>query len=243
MNTILLNIVNLDSLPLNLVGRIRKKRAIAGGLLPNGYTRLSYLESTGAEYIDTGFVPNQDTRVYAVLACPFTDSANWAFGAREGYNINSFAFVASTTGKFNSQYNVEACAVDSSFSTDGFFVLDKDKNSTYINGQLAYKAAYEEFTCPVPMTLFAGNTNGTITGGKVKIETLEIYDNGVLVRDFIACMNEEGVKGMYDLVNKTFHPSKTAAPFIGGEALPSIEEFMAADGEFEASDGKYYVEK
>ena len=31
--------------------------------LPAGYKQVEYIESTGTQYIDTGFIPNQDTRV------------------------------------------------------------------------------------------------------------------------------------------------------------------------------------
>ena len=31
--------------------------------LPDGYTKLEYLQSSGTQYIDTGVYPNQDTRV------------------------------------------------------------------------------------------------------------------------------------------------------------------------------------
>ena len=31
--------------------------------MPSGYTEVEYIESTGTQYIDTGFTPNQDTRM------------------------------------------------------------------------------------------------------------------------------------------------------------------------------------
>ena len=36
-------------------------------ILPDGYTQLKYIESTGTQYINTGFKPNQDARVVANL--------------------------------------------------------------------------------------------------------------------------------------------------------------------------------
>jgi hypothetical protein len=42
--------------------------------LPDGYARLEYLESNGNQFIDTGFVPNQDTRVRAEIVLPIANS-------------------------------------------------------------------------------------------------------------------------------------------------------------------------
>jgi hypothetical protein len=42
--------------------------------LPDGYARLEYLESNGKQFIDTGFVPNQDTRVRAEIVLPIANS-------------------------------------------------------------------------------------------------------------------------------------------------------------------------
>lgn len=36
----------------------------AGGWLPKGFTELDYLESSGTQYIETGIVPQADTRLY-----------------------------------------------------------------------------------------------------------------------------------------------------------------------------------
>lgn len=208
-----------------------------------GLTLVEYIESTGNQWIDTGFVPNQDTKVYAVLSVPVSNDTNWAFGSRLGEGSQMYAFAASSNGAYYSPYQNDNCALSASYNSADFFVLDKDKNRTYINGKLAYEAAYMDFSAAVPMQLFAGNTAGTKTGGRIRIFTLEIYDNGKLVRDYIAGKNKDGVYGMYDLVNKTFHPSEGTASFVGGESIPDIEEFMAADGEFEAADGKYYVKQ
>ena len=45
--------------------RIAVPHQDAGGRLPSGYTELQYIESTGTQYINTGFQPNQNTRVTA----------------------------------------------------------------------------------------------------------------------------------------------------------------------------------
>ena len=70
------------------------------GRLPKGYTELEYLESSGTQYIDTGFNANQDTQV--VMDCTLlsnTTSAAAFFGARnEDASSAQQSFIAWSTG-------------------------------------------------------------------------------------------------------------------------------------------------
>ena len=50
--------------------------------LPSGYTQYEYIESSGTQYIDTGFKPNQDTRVVMKTQLTADASTSWVFGAR-----------------------------------------------------------------------------------------------------------------------------------------------------------------
>jgi hypothetical protein len=43
---------------------------------------------------------------------------------------------------------------------------------------------------------------------------LKIWDNDILVRDYIPCTNKEGIYGLWDRVNKTFSTS-VGTPLIG----------------------------
>ena len=60
--------------------------------LPSGHKPLEYIESSGTQYIDTGFIPNQDTRVVVDFEfIDFTEDYGGVFGGRNG-NTNAFAF-------------------------------------------------------------------------------------------------------------------------------------------------------
>ena len=75
--------------------------------LPSGYTRLEYIESTGTQYIDTGFIPNQDTRI-DMVACPTSvvDAGGGAgfvpYGSAQSYNSLAFeCYTVSAQYEFN----------------------------------------------------------------------------------------------------------------------------------------------
>ena len=186
------------------------------------YTRLEYIESTGTQYIDTGFVPNQDTRVVARLTCPVTGSTNWAFGVRKSASSNNFGFAASTNDHYTSGYNNSQISIDSSYNTSGAFDLEKNKNVTYINGVSVATGTYSSFTCPYNLALFACNSNGSITYGKVKIYSFQVYDNGTLVRDYIPALRSDGIAGLYDAVNDIFYASNGTGNFLYGGGEPTI---------------------
>ena len=53
--------------------------------LPSGYKRLEYIQSSGTQYIDTGFKHNQNTRVVMHVK-PVSIKANaWVFEGRISY--------------------------------------------------------------------------------------------------------------------------------------------------------------
>ena len=59
------------------------------GTSGDGVNYVEYIGSDGAQYIDTGFVPNQDTRV----VCEFDyTTAGYVFGAEVAYKNKSFDF-------------------------------------------------------------------------------------------------------------------------------------------------------
>ena len=62
-------------------------------LLPDGFTKLAYIQSSGTQYIDTGFKPNQSTRVIAVVGA---DDSDCIFGTADGYGSKMYSFIASS---------------------------------------------------------------------------------------------------------------------------------------------------
>ena len=59
--------------------------------LPNGYKELEYIESTGTQYIDTGFTPNANTRVEVTYENPSATSGVCVIGSDTTWKSNGFA--------------------------------------------------------------------------------------------------------------------------------------------------------
>ena len=183
--------------------------------LPSGYTQLEYIQSSGTQYIDTGFKPNQDTRITASVVWPLSgdNRSNYLCGARESGSAKKYA-INGYGGKYESHYGTNTVRVWSSVSEQ--FSIDKNKNVTTIYGVTETQAA-QTFQCPVNMFLFAMNNNGAMySPASVKLYQFSVYDNGTLIRDFIPCKNPSGVVGMYDVVGGTFYTNAGSGAFTAG---------------------------
>lgn len=195
---------------------------VAGPLLPDGYTQLEYIQSSGSQYINTGFKPNQDTKISITVDFPLSGTA-WLYGGRTSANSNSLGFLCESGSRYRFDYASSTNAL--TVKPTGKFTIDSDKNKCYINGELVFTATYTTFTSPVNMYIFNNNNNGSLSGGSsAKLYNCSIYDNGVLIRSFIPCKNASGTVGLYDSVNNQFYQNAGSGTFIAGPEIPSTED-------------------
>lgn len=192
------------------------------GPLPDGYTELEYIQSAGTQYINTGVQPNQNTRVTATAYLTPSDAGTWLFGARNANSDSTFGFL-SYENAYRSDYNTDQNKTIPAAYSDPF-EIDKNKNQTQINGEKEATSSAGTFQCNYPLILFANNSGGNISGfGSGKIYQLSVYDNGILVRNFIPCQNPSGEIGLYDTENSQFYGNAGTGVFIAGPEVPRPE--------------------
>lgn len=203
--------------------------------LPKGYSQVEYIESSGTQYIDTGFMPNNNTRVICDTVFG-VQASKWLFGARNGNLDRTFNFIAISSG-YRSDFNTRASGEEITTIPSGRFIVDKNSNVTSFDGVVVRTATAGTFQCTHNLFLFANNNNGTVAGhGIAKLYSCQIYDNGTLVRDYIPCATSAGVAGLYDLVTQSFHGNAGTGTFAHGAVIEPIEapvpstptEFVAA---------------
>lgn len=198
---------------------------VPGPKLPSGYTELEYIQSSGTQYIDTGFNPNQDTKIVTSVAFlgsvgeNVLGSRNSSSDATNRFGIITFSS-SSKIGSFFGSTATQAISLDSSVHN---YTLSKAGLS--VDGT-SYGGAYEtNFSCTYPITLFAWNngSNGIVKNSS-KIISCKIFSGEVLARDFIPCKNPSGVIGLYDSVNNQFYQNAGTGTFIVGPEIPSTED-------------------
>ena len=192
--------------------------------LPSGYTELEYIQSSGTQYIDTGFKPNQDTRVVTKFDMIQTDTAwrkLWGSGSGS-YNLD-FALWNDGTTKLQSYYGTKtnSAVPITSMSLN----VDANKNIWEYSGE-TITFDKNNFTCAYSMYIFNVNKDNSSAylPGMMKLYFFKIYNNEVLVRDFIPCKNPSGAIGLYDTVNNQFYQNVGSGTFIAGPEIPSIED-------------------
>ena len=190
-------------------------------MLPQGFTRVEYIESTGEQYIDTGFKPNQDTRV--VCNIEVTQISGYAplFGARIAAKNDEFTTWAITETEAQDGYDTSV-AYPITIKATQRNIIDKNKNLYIVNGETLYTHAASTFQLDYPMYIFNINTGGSKTGSfttYARLYSCKIYDNGTLVRDYIPCIDANGDANLWDDVNETL-AEKVGTFLYGAPVVP-----------------------
>lgn len=184
--------------------------------LPEGYTQLMYLESSGTQYINTGFTPNQDARIQLDCERTAANATDHFFGVRTGNSASSaFAFYIYNSGW---RYAYNNYVATGNGPATGRYVFDANKNVMTINGDTTLTGTYASFTAAAAAPLFAMlSAPSGFSYGSFRLYTCRIYNNGLMVRDFIPCRNASRTIGLYDLVNGQFYTNAGTGTFTAGE--------------------------
>ena len=183
------------------------------------YTRIEYLESTGTQYINTGFVANVNTYVVFKGAIKSVTTNFAGCGADNGglHFVYDTSMKGIRTGGTGSMIPITY--------TLGDVVIIKN----YYNTENKRVVQIEDKICVGSEGLFPNITIGMfalhdssdrfVSAGGQKIYSFKIYDNNVLVRDFIPVLDKNGVPCMYDKVTQQFFYNAGTGDFIAGPAI------------------------
>lgn len=180
------------------------------------YTRLEYIEFTGTQYIDTGFSVNQNTQlIMKIKSC--TSSNNYPFGSQESDsngNLKLFWVSNNQIGWGNQTSTTELFDLNNNLTCD----INFNKGSLEINGSTVWTPSQEIFQSG--LNLYLGKINNTYNSIDFVfvglVYSCQVYDNGVLIRDYIPALRYDGIAGLYDSVNDTFYTSNSDKNCIAG---------------------------
>lgn len=181
--------------------------AQGGVSLPAGYTKLEYLESNGEHYIDTGFKPKWNSRVVVDIE-GLGITTQMIFGTRDtnsSTSSNQFLLFRSSATTIRSDYFKTNKSIDIS-DTSARTIIDKNANVVTLFGTTITNTPVSAGECKYNLYLFAFNNAGNVGySASFKLYSCQIYDNGILVRDYVPCINPDGARGLYDVVNGVFY--------------------------------------
>ena len=185
--------------------------------MPSRYQEVEYIESTGTQYIDTGYIAKKNT-VFEV-DCAFTDlsagrnGSLWASGndsRRYYFGVLSSKFIGANSTLYN--HNIQDADTQRhkfAIKQDGIYIDDINVYSS---------SAVYGYTAKI--YLFAINDTGMTSGVnyycKQKMYGSKIWDNGTLVRNFIPVYDTLTNKyGMWESVQGKFYGNDGTGDFAG----------------------------
>lgn len=178
------------------------------------YVELDYIEATGTQYI-----PNLTlSRIYTIEAEVAPSNTGTYHNIYDGENNTgqmlwvksgpSLEWNASSTVSFTNNTRIKVKTV-----ADGSNVYG------YLNDVQVWNGSETSFGNTWNCALF---NRGKAQGFVGKVYSMKIYNNGVLVRDFIPVLRQsDGNVGLYDKVNGTFYNNAGTGNFIYGNVKPS----------------------
>lgn len=216
--------------------------------LPDGYSVVEYIRSSGTQYINTGFKPDVNTSAHLILNMEeFGGTADFAspFGSR---NANSRQFFVGAARQPDASTHVtrddwfrrlSGASIGAGIiaggvanyrgkpSIVGEHFISLDKAIYTIDGYSAVFSSYTSFPKAYDAYAFAVNNNNAATQlAPMKLYSLKIWDDGVPVRNFVPCVNKDGIAGLYDMTpgaSKVFYTNDGSGDFEAGPVLEPEE--------------------
>lgn len=190
------------------------------------YIKLEYLTFNGSQFINTGFMPKSTSRIQLEVDLEdMGDKLVTLFGGRTSLTVASFSMWRMSSTIIRWDYGTRQTSITFP-TTVGKFVIDADKNTVTINSTKRSVTA-QTFTSNTPLRISSNYTTGGSQYNDENYNDLrrfsgdlyyfKIYDNDVLVRDFIpAKRKSDGTLGLYDLVTDVFYTNDGFGMFTSG---------------------------
>lgn len=193
--------------------RLMWRKAQSG--LPEGYTALEYIQSSGTQYIDTGRKLTQDSDITIDLRTVGEKYRGAGiFGSRESASKNNLTLFLDNNAWFIvdfSEYRQHRFTiVESSERTK----IRMNKAGVWVNDILKTSwSDVADFETPTNGLIFdVGNNNWT---GNKAIMRLYGYTDGD-AQQLVPCLDANGVPCLYDLIGKTALYNQGAGSFTWG---------------------------
>ena len=199
----------------------------SGGGLPDGYTAVNYLQSTGTQWIEMGVAPNQNTK--AVLKIKIDEAPN----AGAGTSLIGSRTDGSSNDQFFTYLDIYdgtprfLFRMDSQPKAISWTGLTTNKIYTVTLSGTEMKAELEDGTVVFSKTFSVSDFESTVTMALFKskpfrsgffgrIYSCKHYNGNELIQDFVPCLDTEGVPCMFDLVSRKSFYNKGNGSFTWG---------------------------
>lgn len=182
--------------------------------------QLEYIESNGTSYIDTLYVPSNKTNIVLDYEYISGNSGSYIPVGIHRYTNGSKMFgiwVNADSKNVAIIYGSYDTASIENTNGSGRHTYSNNGGKFYMDGNMIADINVSSFTCSGSLPIFAlktANSTYDTRGSRGRLYSLEIYESGVLVRDFRPAIDVNGTYCLYEAVSKTYIVG--AGTFIGG---------------------------
>lgn len=203
----------------------------------SGYERIEYLQASGTQYIDTGYIHDNSTKVDMRIKFDNVSQQFQSFyGARNSKADTAKGFsLWLNYAKFRRAFGESAANIDShTVTTSTIYDIHLDKSgactATPEGGTaIALGSATQGGSLTFTDFLFAINQD-TSAGGRspqfltrAKLYSCKIFSGTTLVRDFVPVRRtSDGVLGLLDLAHGNFYTNAGSGSFSAGETIVDV---------------------
>lgn len=191
------------------------------------YQRVEHLDFTGSQYINTGYIPNTNTKVETTFKT--STNSRWLFGSRtstSATDIYAVYFNSATLLWYQIRTSGNAKSVDNYFNKISY--LTTTRSEFILNGKTTSGFGTDALGSSTwPMYIGSVNTAGKADGTSGRhfvgeLYSFKIWDGTTLVRDFVPVVrSRDGVAGLYDMVGHKFYANAGSGSFKTGGVIPA----------------------
>lgn len=192
----------------------------APGRLPAEYQEVEYLQSSGTQWIDTGFVLSKETLTNGVRAVSKIALLNTS-GNKAMYKNRAPYFFVGSSGKvlYSGLGTTYYASKTNNDNEPHVLTLDSTEKTFLSDGELVTRYTFSEYP-EGSGNLYLFNVSGGSFYLTAKLYYTKIYYQGELALDFVPCYRtKDGKPGMYEIVNGTFFANNGTGEFVYGEEV------------------------
>lgn len=212
-------------------GGLRKELMLTVAASTATYTQLTYIECTGQQYIDLGYMVKEDDVIEAdFIRTNIQDEDQYLFGTTDGNTGLWFDFISNTLyARFGQTSTTGSTSIS---SASGNYSMRLEKGQVIIGTTSKSLGAFTQMPNNT-INLFAGrNSNGEpYYRGYYRCSKFRISDSNGLVMDLVPVKRDsDGKIGMLDSVSGTFFVNNDIGEdFIAGAEIRTTPEYELID--------------
>ena len=197
---------------------------------PFPFEFVEYIQSSGTQYINTGYTPTNNTKFVIDFECVSTTSNYPYYFGAENSDVSSRFGLWQNNTSFSPRYTpIGDTLQTSNYPINNRYVIEFSEGKVYVNGQVILQDTPNLTLSNIPIYLFAMNKNNAanIADGEpsaMKLYSCQIYESLVLQKDLRPYKNKyTGYAGLMNILNNDIFINIGSGSFTPGPVISGGE--------------------